>query len=860
MRRAIVVAMAFAVTGAGCTDEAVRESPPPAPVVVQQPVLDDGPNWFVAGGSGLVELVGGTDGEPDQLTGRFALDGRPISDAASGPNGWVVVGEGLSQPLDADAVRQREARVALSGEAITFVEAASDGYVIGGAAGRFQRLDAQGEPTTAELEISNGATLTGAALNPLGTAWLVGADNGEVVIVNTSLDTPQTTPVAIDGGEPVVAVVEGPGTPAWFALTANSIVEVSALGTPGTPQPVAADITTAEVADGTIVVGTADGRIGVANHAASPSFSFSDLFGGAAVTEIVTNGTDWVALSDDGRARRFSSGGQPSGEAVQVSSDASRALVGAHWNAATSEWRLVVGEIGFVAFAAEDLTVPRELTPVLEGATIRAASPGYGEVLVAGDGGRVQILDDRGQPVSEVAEVSGAGDLLTAAFNGTDWLVGGTGGTVAVVSEDGAAGAAQTVFGGDDVHFAAWSGEYWLVGGEGGQIQLVRVDGSTSGEVRTIAEAAVLYDARWNGREWIAVGETTDGTGVAAIIVSDVSVAPIVTILDETGPLYAVDFNGIEWIAAGQGGLLQRINAQGEPVGAATDVLTGFDVRDVAFNGSSLIVAGDFGAIQRLSQDFLPIRAPISVIDRHTAHAIAWTSPRGFFSGPCLSNDACYRGPCVGGIAAGRCCDSACDRPCESCLEDDTGVEDGTCAPVVAGKQPPVKAGVTDACSRQSEGTCGFTGVCDGAGECEYYGGDILCAESVCTLGRYTPEAFCDGTGACSMASEVDCAPYKGCNDDGCLDTCTSDDDCIDGYACEESECVETEEDPQDPEDPDGDGGGGGDGDGGCCATTQPPGSGTVWAALFFAFAALVRTGRTRRALRTIPSGYTRRP
>ncbi len=323
-------------------------------------------------------------------------------------------------------------------------------------------------------------------------------------------------------------------------------------------------------------------------------------------------------------------------------------------------------------------------------------------------------------------------------------------------------------------------------------------------------------------------------------MVTDENVEPTPQTHGQTGALRAVDFNGIEWLAAGDDGLIQRLSAQGMSVDDPSDVLTGFDILDIYFNGTSYIVAGEFGAVRRLGQDYLPLRSPLAVLDRSDAAVILWTLPRGHALGPCLTDELCYAGPCVGGLADGRCCDRACDRPCESCFQDDTGEPDGTCAPVVAGKMPPVKPnGPSDPCPRESESTCGMTGLCDGAGECEFYGAEIQCADAVCSLGMYTPAATCDGAGQCGMGDEVDCAPYSGCTLDGCIDSCTSDEDCVSGYECQASECVEAAEEMEpEPEMPDGDGD---DEEGGCCATVHGRSTSALWLLVGIALLAIRR-------------------
>lgn len=819
-----------------CAETSVEPAPEEgsdAPVETRrQTLLDQGePNWMLAGGPGLVELVGGTDGEPDELTGRFVLESNPIHAAASGDGEWVVAGTGVTQPLDDEAVRRLEARTALSGDAIEFIHPAPTGYLIGGDNGRLQLLDSAGEPTNSEITVLSGSTVRDAAFN--GTTWIAVGDNGDVSLINTPLSASGHQERAADGGAPIVAAAADPSNadtdPRFMVFSADSAITVGNTGIPGTPSQIEAglQITTARFADGNVWIGTSDGRVGVATYEPDPTFSFTDVFSGAAVTEIVTDGTDFVALGANGQARLLDGTGATAGAAVQISSDPNRALVGAHRVA--GGWLLIVGEIGFVAMVDDQLQPPRELTPLLDGATIRDASAGVNQVLLVGDGGAYQVVDELGNTVTTPQTAAGGADLHATSWNGEAWLVAGANGAAQIVDDAGnAMGNPSTLLDGETIRFAAWSGEFWLIGGDAGTYQLVRTDGTASGAARVLDGADTLWDARWSGNEWLMVGETGDATGISALVVSDPNVDPTPQTHAETGALYAIDFNGIEWLSAGEGGLIQRLSAQGMAVDDPIDVLTGFDIRDVYYNGLTYIIAGEFGSVRRLGQDYVPLRPPISVLDRSDAAVVLWTLPRGHALGPCLTDELCYAGPCVGGLTAGRCCDRACDRPCESCFQDDTGEADGTCAPVVAGKMPPVNAtGPSDPCPRESESTCGLTGLCDGAGECEFYGGEVQCADSVCSLGQFTPAGVCDGAGQCGMGDEIDCAPYTGCTVDGCIDSCTSDEDCIDGYECDGSACVEAPEgmEPDDTTPPDD----GGDDDGGCCATVRSDPSDALW-------------------------------
>lgn len=63
----------------------------------------------------------------------------------------------------------------------------------------------------------------------------------------------------------------------------------------------------------------------------------------------------------------------------------------------------------------------------------------------------------------------------------------------------------------------------------------------------------------------------------------------------------------------------------------------------------------------------------------------------------CIGAGECDSKNCVEGV----CCDTPCTNGCSSCVESQTGVPDGTCAPILAGTDPK------HACS--TAGTSGST-------------------------------------------------------------------------------------------------------------------------------------------------------
>ncbi len=761
---------------------------------VEAKLVDIGePNWMVGGNEGLVEMLGGGDGEPDVVTGRFVLDGLAISASSSSADRLIVVGNGKLQVVDSDALRVREVRDALDGNAVSIIERGPVGWLIGGAAGEIQLLDAEGEPSMTTTQLLSGAEVTGAAWN--GNSWLIGSAGGRVTTASATLTSGNPNGQMVVGGSPVVSIVtesapvNGQST-AWFVFSANSYERVTGGGTPQGEMSldVGVVLTTAEFLLGKVVLGTSDGRFGEFNPTTG-TVAWTSAFGAQAVSNIETDGTDFLVLGKNGSARLFDNTLTP--KAAKTDLATNRTPVGAWF--ADGRWLVVIGEVAFVEFVAPDLGALRELMPVLGGADIRDSDAADVGVLVVGTNGKVQLLDSMGLAKSTVATVGDGTTALNAvSWNGEQFLAVGDNGLAQLVGNDGQpVGTALSLLGGADIHFAAWSGQYWLIGGAGGKYARIRADGAISGSIETLNTATSLDAARFNGRAWMLAG--TNGThAIHTLMQPDGTVGTVKDLTNFLGTVKAVEYNGLEWVLGGTGGIVQRLSSEGQIVAPAADVLNGYEISDIYFNGVNYLVSGQFGAVRRLSADGVGLRAPIAAIDQRDAHAVIWTRPRGFAGGICLSNDSCFEGPCVGGVLAGKCCDSACDRACDSCFQDDTGEPDGTCAPVVAGKQPPAGA---NGCARASESTCGYTGACDGAGECQSYGSDVACGEATCVAGKFTALASCDGSGMCSVPADLDCRPYAGCTpDNGCATACGSSSDCVNGYTCTNSECVEKDD------------------------------------------------------------------
>lgn len=796
----------------------------------QAAVDPDGPNWFVAG-EGAFERVG-PDGEPDGVAGQFVLGGIGFTDASAGDDRWIVVGDGASQPIDEDAVRLIEARTILNGAAVTRIARGPNGWLVVGENGEAQTLDALGEPTSATATLLSGSTISDAVWN--GNNWIVAGQN-RVAIANSGLNATNPAGSSIAGISTVRAVARveepaaGASTPV-FVFGADSVARVSATGVVSAANEIESglDLTFARRIGSEIVVGTADGRLGFFDPVSESVANWTDVIDGQAVTKVEWSSSEYLVLGEGGMAQRVGSDGATLDAPVQLSN--TQTPVAAWYTG--DRWLVGFRSVGLVSFYDDDLNLRVE--PSSFDATILAADVGAPGILVGTDDGRVQLLNPDGSEVGALESLESGGEVRAVAWNDAVFLVAGTDGAAQFVGADGAPIAGGFTFNdGLTIEFAAWNGSFWLVGGEGNRVERIRPDGTVSGSPLDIPGFDIIYDAMWSGGAWLVAGMSESGAAAFALVNGDGTLrVPLAEVPAMSGPVYTVEFNGIEFILAGADGMIQRVGKEGAVTAEAINALNGFDIYDLSFDGQLLYAVGELGSGRRISSEFLPIREPLSLLNQGDARVAIWGEPRGFPGGLCLDSSVCFVGQCIGSVSNGTCCESACDRPCESCFEDHTGEPDGTCAPVVAGRQPPPKPGVSDnGCPRQSEGTCGTTGNCDGAGECAFFGSDITCAESFCSNGQFFAIASCSGAGACGEPEPDTCAPYVGCNPvQGCASTCAADTDCIQGFECLEDVCVEIEEDDSEarPDSPDTD-----DDDGGCSVVeTSTPTSGLLALAL----------------------------
>lgn len=144
----------------------------------------------------------------------------------------------------------------------------------------------------------------------------------------------------------------------------------------------------------------------------------------------------------------------------------------------------------------------------------------------------------------------------------------------------------------------------------------------------------------------------------------------------------------------------------------------------------------------------------------------------------CSRNEHCASDSCVGGV----CCENACNGSCRSCLQAQTGKENGVCANVQDGKDP------RNDCEAKEAVTCGSTGMCDGAGSCKVWSNQTTCAAGSCTAEGAKSASMCDGKGVCTASAAQNCGQY-GCAAGVCKTTCAGDGDCSQGIKCINSLC-----------------------------------------------------------------------
>lgn len=141
-------------------------------------------------------------------------------------------------------------------------------------------------------------------------------------------------------------------------------------------------------------------------------------------------------------------------------------------------------------------------------------------------------------------------------------------------------------------------------------------------------------------------------------------------------------------------------------------------------------------------------------------------------------------GYCVDGV----CCDGACSNGCSACTAalKASGRDDGTCGPAKTGTDPH------DTCEATQQSSCGKTGNCNGAGDCQLWPQNTSCGGTFCKLNDVTGKV-CSGNGVCVDVSALPCTPYL-CQNAGCTSPCASSAQCDNGYYCVGGSCLKKQD------------------------------------------------------------------
>lgn len=807
------------VTAASTQDSATRA----------QPLTDaTGPNWMAAGGR-FSDLIG-ADGEPDAPAGRLVNNGLGVTMAARNKGGWFVVGPtGLTSLLDDDGKPQfgdlrtmlmgQDALVVSMGEVLDDQGTPLEEFLVGGKQGRVQRADERGQPKEVEKQLFvNGADVTAAGYYKGARQWLVGASDGQLQVIGPDLQVAAAAAPFTAAITAVVGSVKDNTQKRWLMISGEQFTYYP------DPNPVtlSSGVTLTALGvntGGQVAIGSADGKVALVDFdavAANPTWL--EVLGGRRVLGVEPNDVgQWLVYGEGGFAQLIDAQGQPMGQPRQVAQGAE--ITAATW--AKQRW-LLTTQSSYVIDLRADLTPSIDYATPLDGAAIMGGDVSGQNAIVVGEQGSYRVLDSRGKPLGLKKTLSGVGTLKAASWSGSSYLIGGEGGAAQLLDPQGEPiGAPLTLLGGEDIEVISWNGIFWFVGGAKGSFQRVRSDGTlTDNAARTLTGFDHIYGARWSGREWMVVG-VKGSQGALQLIQQDGNPKrDALRLAAIPGPLYAVEWNGREWFMGGTGGLIQIVSAEGtpreNPMPMPRDILLGADIYSIDYHDEQFLVGGQRGLIIKMRDNLLTPSNPVSVLGFEDVRMLRWTKARGFAGGECLSSELCYNGQCIGGsIQAGFCCDRTCDKPCESCQQDFTGQPDGTCAPIEKDKRPNNAA----SCPRATETSCGLTGLCDGAGECQYYDSTISCQMPGCTTGVVTAEGFCDGAGACAVPESMSCAPYTICDGVSCGTMCTSTNDCAEGYRCVDKTCeLIPEAPPAKPQE-----------DGGCCSTVRPTPARSPW-------------------------------
>ena len=154
---------------------------------------------------------------------------------------------------------------------------------------------------------------------------------------------------------------------------------------------------------------------------------------------------------------------------------------------------------------------------------------------------------------------------------------------------------------------------------------------------------------------------------------------------------------------------------------------------------------------------------------------------------------------CHSGFASeGYCCDRACDGVCESCAAASTGIPNGTCAPIVTGRDPDDECGDGKTCT--GSGACAWidAGICTTNSEClTGFCRNNVCCQSVCDglcmSCSLAMNGIADGTCSATLGgleTNNECEGPTVCNGNGgCYNGATGA-ACSEGFECVTGTCV----------------------------------------------------------------------
>ena len=201
---------------------------------------------------------------------------------------------------------------------------------------------------------------------------------------------------------------------------------------------------------------------------------------------------------------------------------------------------------------------------------------------------------------SLTSNIAGMTDVLSVAWNGSYWLIGGYG-TKTLIKYDGVStytDLTSNIAGMSSVGSLAWNGSYWLIGGGGGTSTktLIKYDGvSTYTDLTSnISGMTDVYSAVWNGSYWLigSFGTKTlvkyDGVSTYTDLTSNIAGMTNV---------YSAAWNGSYWLIGGGdsdwlgGGTSTKTLIKYDGVSTYTDLsYSRSDVHDLVWNGSYWLI------------------------------------------------------------------------------------------------------------------------------------------------------------------------------------------------------------------------------------------------------------------------------